>query len=302
MRCWQRIDPHEGTAAATHAVSSDGTRIAYTTTAGGGTPTLLINGWAGCAADWGSLVDRLGASGRRVVAFDPRGFGSARTCRGTARAESSPACGRSARTRWPWRAPSAPPDEAPVDVVGWSLGGLVAQELCCVAPSEVRRAVLASTSPGGDDLAELISRDFFDVFDDWSDDDTREGEAARRRAAAAAFVHASPGAGSSAMSRRSRPTSTRSSPSAAPRPRSAARRNAPWPPSRTARGSRRSGTSCSTATSTPSSTRRSRRGSPSARRAPSSLLLAGVGHRAWAQEPDEEVRARAGLPRRGLKF
>ena len=63
-------------AAATHAVSSDGTRIAYTTTAGGGTPTLLINGWAGCAADWGSLVDRLGGSGRRIVAFDPRGFGA----------------------------------------------------------------------------------------------------------------------------------------------------------------------------------------------------------------------------------
>ena len=63
-------------AAAAHAVSSDGTRIAYTATAGGGTPTLLINGWAGCAADWGSLVDRLGASGRRVVAFDPRGFGA----------------------------------------------------------------------------------------------------------------------------------------------------------------------------------------------------------------------------------
>ena len=63
-------------AATTHAVSSDGTRIAYTTTAGGGTPTLLINGWAGCAADWGSLVDRLGGSGRRVVAFDPRGFGA----------------------------------------------------------------------------------------------------------------------------------------------------------------------------------------------------------------------------------
>ena len=82
--------------------------------------------------------------------------------------------------------------EAPVDIIGWSLGGLVAQELCCVAPSEVRRAVLASTSPGGDDLAELISRDFFDVFDGWSEDDTREGEIERRRAAAAAFVHASP--------------------------------------------------------------------------------------------------------------
>ena len=171
-------------AATTHAVSSDGTHIAYTTTAGGGTPTLLINGWAGCAADWGSLVDRLGGSGRRIVAFDPRGFGAS----GDGAAASVRTLSEDALAV----ARAVGSSEAPVDVVGWSLGGLVAQELCCVAPSEVRRAVLASTSPGGDDLAELISRDFFDVFDGWADDDTREGEAAQRRAAAAAFVHASP--------------------------------------------------------------------------------------------------------------
>ena len=172
-------------AAAAHAVSSDGTRIAYTATAGGGTPTLLINGWAGCAADWGSLVDRLGASGRRVVAFDPRGFGAS----GDGAAASVRTLSEDALAV----ARAVGSSEAPVDIIGWSLGGLVAQELCCVAPSEVRRAVLASTSPGGDDFdRELISRDFFDIFDGWADDDTREGEAARRRAAAAAFVHASP--------------------------------------------------------------------------------------------------------------
>ena len=172
-------------AAAAHAVSSDGTRIAYTATAGGGTPTLLINGWAGCAADWGSLVDRLGASGRRVVAFDPRGFGAS----GDGAAASVRTLSEDALAV----ARAVGSSEAPVDIIGWSLGGLVAQELCCAAPSEVRRAVLASTSPGGDDFdRELISRDFFDVFDGWADDDTREGEAARRRAGAAAFVHASP--------------------------------------------------------------------------------------------------------------
>ena len=171
-------------AAAAHAVSSDGTRIAYTATAGGGTPTLLINGWAGCAADWGSLVDRLGASGRRVVAFDPRGFGAS----GDGAAASVRTLSEDALAV----ARAVGSSEAPVDIIGWSLGGLVAQELCCAAPSEVRRAVLASTSPGGDDFdRELVSRDFFDVFDDWADDATREGEAARRRAAAA-FVHASP--------------------------------------------------------------------------------------------------------------
>ena len=172
-------------AAAAHAVSSDGTRIAYTATAGGGTPTLLINGWAGCAADWGSLVDRLGASGRRVVAFDPRGFGAS----GDGAAASVRTLSEDALAV----ARAVGSSEAPVDIIGWSLGGLVAQELCCAAPSEVRRAVLASTSPGGDDFdRELISRDFFDLFDGWADEDTLEGEAARRRAAAAAFVHASP--------------------------------------------------------------------------------------------------------------
>ena len=166
-------------------MSSDGTRIAYTATAGGGTPTLLINGWAGCAADWGSLVDRLGASGRRVVAFDPRGFGAS----GDGAAASVRTLSEDALAV----ARAVGSSEAPVDIIGWSLGGLVAQELCCAAPSEVRRAVLASTSPGGDDFdRELISRDFFDVFDSWADDDTREGEIERRRAAAAAFVHASP--------------------------------------------------------------------------------------------------------------
>ena len=143
-------------AATPHAVSSDGTRIAYTTTAGGGTPTLLINGWAGCAADWGSLVDRLGGSGRRIVAFDPRGFGAS----GDGAAASVRTLSEDALAV----ARAVGSSEAPVDIIGWSLGGLVAQELCCVAPSEVRRAVLASTSPGGDDfdkrVVEWLAADF----------------------------------------------------------------------------------------------------------------------------------------------
>mgnify|MGYP002850603207 CR=1 FL=1 len=116
-------------------MSSDGTRIAYTTTAGGGTPTLLINGWAGCAADWGSLVDRLGGSGRRIVAFDPRGFGAS----GDGAAASVRTLSEDALAV----ARAVGSSEAPVDIIGWSLGGLVAQELCCVAPSEVRRDEIA---------------------------------------------------------------------------------------------------------------------------------------------------------------
>ena len=101
----------------------------------------------------------------------------------------------------------------------------------CGGPCSRRPLPAATTWPL--DLAGL-----FDVFDDWADDDTREGEAARRRAAAAAFVHASAGALGRAQCRRAqgRRVELRSSASAAPRPRSAARRRAPWPPSRTARG------------------------------------------------------------------
>ena len=153
-----------------------------------------------------------------------------------------------------------------MDVVGWSLGGLVAQELCCVAPSEVRRAVLASTVPGGDDLAELISRDFF-AFYRWSPTTTRgRGEAAaaarRRRgvrprlAGALGFQQCRRAQGRRRRVRRRPPRRGRD-----PRP---GVRPGPLPrtPLRLP-----GGTSCSTATSTPSSTRRSRRGSPSARRA-----------------------------------
>jgi len=165
------------------ATSSDGTKIAYNTSSGTGTPTLLINGWAGCAADWGSVVDRLGEGGRNVVTFDPRSFGASGDGAASMRdlTEDTLAVARAVGS-----------SQAPVDVIGWSLGGLVAQELCCIAPSEVNRAVFASTSPGGEDLAELISRDFFDVFDGWTDDASPEGEATRRRAAAAALVIASP--------------------------------------------------------------------------------------------------------------
>ena len=174
-------------AALSTATSADGTPIAYASTAGDPSkpPLVLIPGWGGVGADFAPVRDLL-AAGRTVVTFDPRGMGASGAPAGGAYGvedlkEDALAVARAAGSV-----------DAPVDVLGHSLGGLVAQELAFSAPSEVRKVVLASTAPGGDDLKGLISRDFFDVLDAWTDEETRDGEIARRRAAAAYYVHGLP--------------------------------------------------------------------------------------------------------------
>lgn len=82
------------------------------------------------------------------------------------------------------------------DVAGFSLGGLVAQQFVFDAPELVRKLALCSTSPGGKDVADFVSTDFFEVFNDYADplpEDAplkhrNQREAARRRAAATFFV------------------------------------------------------------------------------------------------------------------
>ncbi|KAJ8599602.1 hypothetical protein CTAYLR_004663 [Chrysophaeum taylorii] len=157
-------------------------------------PVLLINGWGGAARDWGGLVRRL-SQFRDVVCFDQRGVGgsevpwnySVRLMANDARAVASDVVA-----------------DAPCDVVGFSLGGLVAQQLVFDYPEAVRRLALCSTSPGGKRCAEYVSTDFFDVLDDYEDslcDDDDDAashadrvarEKQRRRAAAAFFVNGLP--------------------------------------------------------------------------------------------------------------
>jgi len=87
---------------------------------------------------WQPLVREL-AAGHEVIAFD------------------LPGMGRSARPRWPIRMPQLAHvvtellDELGherLDVLGYSLGGIVAQELAHRAPKRVRRLVLCATTPG----------------------------------------------------------------------------------------------------------------------------------------------------------
>jgi poly(3-hydroxyalkanoate) depolymerase len=125
-----------------------GARVEFVTTAvapsvrvariGQADPLLLINGLGANLEMWQPLVREL-AGDRELIAFD------------------LPGTGRSARPRWPMRMPQLARlvtdllDELgydELDVLGYSLGGIVAQELAHRAPERIRRLVLCATTPG----------------------------------------------------------------------------------------------------------------------------------------------------------
>lgn len=119
------------------AQTSDG-QVAYRQL-GSGTPLLLIMGLGGSMDAWQpSFVDALAAS-HRVIVFDNAGIGrtsglpSPLTATAMANQTSAliTALGLSR-----------------VDVLGWSLGGMVAQALAVQHPAQVERLVLAATQPG----------------------------------------------------------------------------------------------------------------------------------------------------------
>jgi poly(3-hydroxyoctanoate) depolymerase len=105
---------------------------------GEGQPLLLINGLGANLEMWRPLVREL-AGEREVVAFD------------------LPGTGRSTRPRLPLRMAQLARvvtellDELGyerLDVLGYSLGGILAQELAHRAPERIERLVLCATTPG----------------------------------------------------------------------------------------------------------------------------------------------------------
>jgi poly(3-hydroxyoctanoate) depolymerase len=118
-------------------VSVRGARL-FVREQGAGPPLLLINGLGGNVDMWGVVEDRL-ASVARTIAFD------------------APGTGRSAMPVWPQSVPALAHlaahllDELgyeQVDLVGYSLGGLVAQELARAYPDRVRRVALIASACG----------------------------------------------------------------------------------------------------------------------------------------------------------
>lgn len=109
----------------------------------GQAPLLLLNRFRGTVDDWDpALLDALAAR-RRVIALDPSGVGAST---GDV-APSIPAMAAQVAEA------IAALGLTQVDVLGWSLGGMVAQALLVDRPGAVRRAVLAGTTPPGGDAS-----------------------------------------------------------------------------------------------------------------------------------------------------
>ncbi len=106
---------------------------------GSGEPLLLLNGTASPMSEWDPAFLAGLAADRRVIVFDYPGLGDStapvpRTFAGLARATTGLL------------------DDigvARADVLGWSMGGFIAQELLRRTPQRINRAVLVGTNPGG---------------------------------------------------------------------------------------------------------------------------------------------------------
>src|SRR5947199_1770685 len=127
-------------------IAVDGGRIACRRL-GSGRPLLVLNGLAATSADWDpSFVDRL-ASANEIILLDNRGIGLS-TDNGAPFdiAQLADDTGRGIKAL----------EFKRVSVLGWSLGGFIAQILALDHPALVDKLVLLSSDPGGAD-AELAS-------------------------------------------------------------------------------------------------------------------------------------------------
>src|SRR5437667_1442815 len=121
-------------------VPVDGGRIAWRRI-GKGPPLLVLNGFAATSADWDpSFIDGLLASSNDLILLDHRGIGSS-TDDGKA-----------------FDVAQLASDAAHVietlgfergSVLGWSMGGFIAQTLALQHPDRVNKLILLSTDPGG---------------------------------------------------------------------------------------------------------------------------------------------------------
>ena len=120
-------------------VAVDGAQIAYRRV-GKGRPLLVLNGFAATSADWDpSFIDRL-ASSNEVILLDNRGIGD------------------STDDGQPFDILKLAADAARVieslgihraSVMGWSMGGFIAQTFAARYADRVDKLVLLSTDPGG---------------------------------------------------------------------------------------------------------------------------------------------------------
>jgi pimeloyl-ACP methyl ester carboxylesterase len=135
----------------------DGGQIAYRRI-GNGRSLVALNGFAATSADWDpSFIDTL-ASSNRLILLDNRGIGG------------------STDDGQPFDIARLADDAARVietlgielvNVLGWSMGGFIAQTLALQQPGRINKLVLLSTDPGGAD-ADLASAEVWSQLIDMS--------------------------------------------------------------------------------------------------------------------------------------
>jgi pimeloyl-ACP methyl ester carboxylesterase len=119
--------------------AANGVDYAYRDAGDGGVPLVLLQHFRGNLDSWDpALIDAL-ASGRRVVTFDNTGVGgSTGVTPNTIEQMAHDAVAFLAAMGF-----------AQADVLGFSIGSFVAQEIALIRPAIVRKLVLASSAPQG---------------------------------------------------------------------------------------------------------------------------------------------------------
>ncbi|MFF7928590.1 alpha/beta fold hydrolase [Streptomyces mirabilis] len=116
---------------------------------GAGVPLVLLQHFRGNLDNWDpALIDAL-APARRVIAFDNAGVGGSTGTTPNTADEMAHDAIAFIEAIGAIGAPGL--GQGPVDVLGFSLGSFVAQQIALTRPSLVRRLVLASSAPQGAD-------------------------------------------------------------------------------------------------------------------------------------------------------
>jgi len=119
--------------------AANGVGYAYREAGDGGVPLVLLQHFRGNLDGWDpALIDAL-ASGRRVVTFDNTGVGGLS-------GQTPGSAGQMARDAIAFITALG---LGQADMLGFSIGSFVAQEIALIRPGIVRRLVLASSAPQG---------------------------------------------------------------------------------------------------------------------------------------------------------
>jgi pimeloyl-ACP methyl ester carboxylesterase len=122
---------------------------------GHGRPIVLVTGYSGTMESWDRrFVDRL-ARDHRVVIFDNAGIGATQALQAPLGVDAMAAQTSALIAALHLRRP---------DVLGWSMGSMIAQALAVLHPGQVRRLVLCASFPG-DGTADPPARAALDAFE-----------------------------------------------------------------------------------------------------------------------------------------